>query len=138
MESARASVDPREIDQFERLGADWWREDGPMRPLHKMNPVRVRWMRAAMVEHFAGFDGAAHGQQWPAHDDSLLVQNEVEIVLQINGKVRDKMVVAKDASREQLEAAARAHEKIAAQIEGKEVVKVVAVPGKLVNFVVKA
>jgi len=58
MESARASVDPREIDQFERLGADWWREDGPMRPLHKMNPVRVRWMRGAMVDHFAGFDGA--------------------------------------------------------------------------------
>jgi leucyl-tRNA synthetase len=86
---------------------------------------------------FAGFDGSAHAQTWPTHDESLLVENEVEVVLQINGKVRDKMVVAKDASREQLEAAARAHEKFAAQISGKEVVKVVAVPGKLVNFVVK-
>ncbi|MFM8458954.1 MAG: leucyl-tRNA synthetase, partial [Chthoniobacterales bacterium] len=56
---------------------------------------------------------------------------------QINGKVRGKMVVAKDVSREQLEAAARAHEKFAAQLAGKEVVKVIAVPGKLVNFVVK-
>jgi leucyl-tRNA synthetase len=45
--------------------------------------------------------------------------------------------VVKDASREQLEAAARAHEKFASQIGGKEVVKVIAVPGKLVNFVVK-
>ncbi|MFM8458229.1 MAG: leucyl-tRNA synthetase, partial [Chthoniobacterales bacterium] len=78
-----------------------------------------------------------HAQTWPAHDESLLVQNEVEVVLQINGKVRDKMVVVKDASREQLESAARAHEKFAAQIAGKEVVKVIAVPGKLVNFVVK-
>jgi leucyl-tRNA synthetase len=86
---------------------------------------------------FAGFEGSAHGQTWPAHDESLLVENEVEVVLQINGKVRDKMVVAKDATREQLEAAARAHEKFAAQIAGKEVIKVVAVPGKLVNFVIK-
>jgi leucyl-tRNA synthetase len=86
---------------------------------------------------FAGFEGSAHGQTWPTHDESLLVENEVEVVLQINGKVRDKIVVAKDASRDQLEAAARAHEKFYVQIAGKEVVKVVAVPGKLVNFVVK-
>jgi leucyl-tRNA synthetase len=86
---------------------------------------------------FPGFDGAAHGQTWPTHDESLLVENEVEIVLQINGKLRDKMVVPKDATGEQLEAAARTHEKFAAQLAGKEVVKVIAVPGKLVNFVVK-
>ena len=57
---------------------------------------------------FPGFEGPAHGQAWPTHDDSLLVENEVEIVLQINGKVRDKLVMTKDATREQLEAAARA------------------------------
>ena len=86
---------------------------------------------------FPGFEGTAHAQTWPNHDESLLVENEVEIVLQINGKVRDKLVLAKDATREQLEAAARAHEKFATQLAGKEVVKVIAVPGKLVNFVVK-
>ena len=86
---------------------------------------------------FPGFEGAAHAQTWPTHDESLLVENEVEIVLQLNGKVRDKMIAAKDATREQLETAARAHEKFAAQLAGKEVVKVIAVPGKLVNFVVK-
>jgi leucyl-tRNA synthetase len=85
---------------------------------------------------FPGFEGSAHAQTWPTHDESLLVENEVEIVLQINGKVRDKMVVAKDIPREQLESAARAHEKFAAQLVGKEVIKVIAVPGKLVNFVV--
>jgi leucyl-tRNA synthetase len=87
---------------------------------------------------FPGFKGNAHGQSWPTHDESLLVENEVEIVLQINGKVRDKMVVPKDAPRDQHEAAARGHEKFAAQLAGKEIVKVIAVPGKLVNFVVKA
>jgi leucyl-tRNA synthetase len=86
---------------------------------------------------FPGFESTAHAQTWPTHDESLLVENEVEIVLQLNGKVRDKMIAAKDATREQLETAARAHEKFAAQLEGKEVVKVIAVPGKLVNFVVK-
>ena len=86
---------------------------------------------------FPGFEGPAHGQVWPAHDDSLLVENEVEIVLQINGKVRDKLVMTKDATREQLEAAARAQEKFAGQLAGKEIVKVIAVPGKLVNFVVR-
>jgi leucyl-tRNA synthetase len=86
---------------------------------------------------FPGFEGAAHTQTWPVHDESLLVENEVEIVLQLNGKVREKMVVSKDATREQLEAAARTHEKFAAQLAGKEVVKVIAVPGKLVNFVVR-
>lgn len=88
-------------------------------------------------EKFPGFKGSAHTQTWPTHDESLLVESEIEIVLQINGKVRDKMVVAKDAPREALESAARAHEKFAAQLAGKEIVKVIAVPGKLVNFVVK-
>ena len=86
---------------------------------------------------FPGFEGSAHSQTWPTHDESLLVENEVEIVLQINGKVREKLVVPKDADRAQLEAAARAHEKFAAHLAGKEIVKVIAVPGKLINFVVK-
>ena len=86
---------------------------------------------------FPGFEGAAHAQTWPTHDESFLVENEVEIVLQLNGKVRDKMIAAKDATREQLETAARDLEKFAAQLAGKEVVKVIVVPGKLVNFVVK-
>jgi leucyl-tRNA synthetase len=86
---------------------------------------------------FGGFNGSAHTQAWPAHDETLLIENEVEIVLQINGKVREKLVVPKDSTREQLEAAARAHEGFALQLAGREVAKVVAVPGKLVNFVVK-
>lgn len=92
------------------------------------------WER--LGEKFSGFGGLAQSQDWPRHDESLLVENEVEIVLQINGKVRGRLVVSKDADREQLETAARADEKIAAQIAGKKIIKVIAVPGKLVNFVI--
>ncbi len=56
-DSHRSSLDPREVAQFERLGADWWSERGPMAPLHRLNPVRVRWMRDAMIDHFAAPDG---------------------------------------------------------------------------------
>ena len=49
---AAASIDQREIDQFERLGADWWRPDGPMAALHRFNPVRVRWMRDRIGTRF--------------------------------------------------------------------------------------
>ena len=57
--------------------------------------------------------------------------------VQINGKVRDKLVVPKDISREELEKAALASDKIAEFTEGKEIFKVITVPGKLVNLVVK-
>jgi leucyl-tRNA synthetase len=100
-------------------------------------PHMAEELWSKLGEKFAGFGGSAHAQAWPEHDESLLVENEIEIVLQINGKVRDKMIAPKDATREQLEAAARAHEKFAAQIAGKELIKVVVVPGKLVNFVIK-
>lgn len=86
---------------------------------------------------FPGFEGAAHEQSWPAHDESLLRESEATIILQINGKVRGKIVVNKDASREQLEAAAREDEKFGALLEGATIIKVVVVPARLVNFVLR-
>ncbi|MBU9721050.1 MULTISPECIES: leucine--tRNA ligase [Bacillaceae] len=74
-------------------------------------------------------------EAWPTYDESLLVENEVEIVVQVNGKVRSKLVIAKDASREEMEEKAKALEKIQEEIVGKTVRKVIAVPGKLVNIV---
>lgn len=61
--AAASSIDPRELDQFERLGAQWWSEDGPMRPLHKLNPVRIRWMRDAMIDNFVALDGGPRDPQ---------------------------------------------------------------------------
>ena len=74
---------------------------------------------------------------WPTYDESKLVEAEVEIVVQIKGKVRAKLVVAKDLSREELQEIALADEKIKSEIAGKEIVKVISVPNKLVNIVVK-
>ena len=74
---------------------------------------------------------------WPTWDESKLVEDEIEIVVQIKGKVRAKLMVAKDLSREELQEVALANEKVEAEIDGKEIVKVIAVPNKLVNIVVK-
>src|SRR5437868_5034078 len=74
-------------------------------------------------------------QPWPSHDEALLVEAEVEIVVQINGKLRARLKVATDASEETLKAAALALPKIAEAITGKEIRKVVIVPNKLVNVV---
>jgi len=73
---------------------------------------------------------------WPAYDPALLIEDEIEIVIQVNGKVRDKIVVKKEATREEIEALARGSAKIAEWTAGKEIKKVVVVPGKLVNIVV--
>ena len=74
---------------------------------------------------------------WPTYDESKLVEAEVEIVVQIKGKVRAKLVVTKDLSREELQEIALSDEKIKSEIADKEVVKVISVPNKLVNIVVK-
>ncbi len=75
-------------------------------------------------------------EPWPAYDPALLVEDEIEIPIQVNGKLRDKIVVKKEATKEEVEAAARASTKIAEWTAGKEIKKVVVVPGKLVNIVV--
>ncbi|MCC9828734.1 class I tRNA ligase family protein, partial [Streptococcus agalactiae] len=74
---------------------------------------------------------------WPSYDESKLVENEIEIVVQIKGKVKAKLVVAKDLSREELQDLALANEKVQSEIAGKDIIKVIAVPNKLVNIVVK-
>jgi leucyl-tRNA synthetase len=73
---------------------------------------------------------------WPTFDPALLRDEEVEIPVQVNGKVRSRLVVPADADKAAIERAARADERIAALLEGKAIKKVIAVPGKLVNFVV--
>lgn len=75
-------------------------------------------------------------EAWPTYDESLLVENEVEVVVQMNGKVKTKLVINKGASKEEMEAAALADEKVQAAIGEKTIRKVIAVPGKLINIVV--
>jgi leucyl-tRNA synthetase len=76
-------------------------------------------------------------QPWPIADAALLATDEIQLVVQLNGKLVDRVPAPAEASREQLEEIARASGKLAARLNGKEVVKAVVVPGKLVNFVVR-
>ena len=81
--------------------------------------------------------GSIHQQQWPHYEEAATVQAEVEIVLQINGKVRDRIMIATGISREEMETAAKANARVQELIEGKTIVKMICVPDKLVNVVVK-
>ena len=72
---------------------------------------------------------------WPTFNEDYLVDDEIQIVVQVNGKLRDKMIVSKDATDEELEAAAKELDKIQPFINEVTVRKVIIVPGKLVNIV---
>lgn len=74
---------------------------------------------------------------WPSYDPEALKVSEVEIVLQINGKIRDKMLISPDLTPEQMKETALASEKVQELLAGREMVKCIAVPKKLINIVVK-
>ena len=76
-------------------------------------------------------------QPWPKYDEGKTVDDEIEIVVQINGKIKDKLMIPAGLDKDGTQEAAMNTEKIKGLIEGKNVVKVIAVPGKLVNIVVK-
>ncbi len=75
-------------------------------------------------------------QPWPSYDEKFLVEDEVQIVVQVNGKLRDRMMMSMSATEDEIKAAALANPKIAELLAGKNVIKVVVVPKKLVNIVV--
>ena len=84
-----------------------------------------------------GKEGSVFNISWPSYDESALVQDEVEVIVQVNGKLRAKVSMDANISREDMEKVAMEDAKVQAAIEGKDVVKVIAVPKKLVNIVVK-
>ncbi|HEX6905356.1 MAG TPA: class I tRNA ligase family protein, partial [Terriglobales bacterium] len=74
---------------------------------------------------------------WPKYDPALAREEEIEIPVQVNGKLRSRIVVSADASEEEVRQRALADEKVQSFTAGKQVVKVIIVPGKLVNIVVR-
>jgi leucyl-tRNA synthetase len=76
-------------------------------------------------------------EPWPQADPQWLVEESVEVPVQVNGKLRTRIVVPVDTVADVLQATAEADEVVRRQLEGKTVVKVVVVPGRLVNFVVR-
>lgn len=89
-----------------------------------------------MWEHM-GQKGSLTTVAWPEYDEDALVKDEIEIVVQVNGKLKEKLMVESNLTKEQLEKIAMEHEKVQALLEGKTVVKVIAVPNRLLNIVVK-
>ncbi len=84
-----------------------------------------------------GFGGVVTDQKWPQYDEAKCKENSIEIVAQINGKVRAKLVIPADIEADEAIALAKADEKIAQAIEGKTIVKELYVKGRLVNIVVR-
>ncbi|WP_018085568.1 leucine--tRNA ligase [Desulfurispora thermophila] len=84
-----------------------------------------------------GHSGSIHRQPWPAWDEAAVQEDEVTIVVQLNGKIRDRLLVPAGLDAGQLQETVLAQEKVQKLLAGKQVLKVIAVPGKLVNIVVK-
>ncbi len=85
----------------------------------------------------SGFEGVLNAAQWPTYEETKCKQNEVEIAVQICGKIKAKMMISADAEQADVLAAAKAEEKVAAELAGKKILKEIYVVGKLVNIVAK-
>ncbi len=92
---------------------------------------------AEEINEYLGYTELLSLSAWPTYDEAKTVDDTIEIAVQIMGKLRGTVTIPTGASREKMIAAAKADEKIAAMIEGKTIVKEIAVPGKLVNLVVR-
>ena len=84
-----------------------------------------------------GHDNTIAFEPWPTYDEAKTVLNEVTIVVQVNGKVRDKLIVPMNSSADTIKELAHKSERIMAYTAGKEIVKEIVVPNKLYNIVVK-
>ena len=102
----------------------------------------VLLLASPMMPHLAEEGWAAMGEtglvadaEWPEVDPALLVEDEVTVAVQVKGKLRDTLTVAKGTSKGELEALALASEKVQRALDGAEVRKVIVVPDRLVNLV---
>ena len=84
-----------------------------------------------------GHDNLLSLAQWPEYDESKTIENTIEIAVQINGKLKSTIKISAESSKEEALAAAKADEKIVSATEGKNIVKEIYVPGKIINIVVK-
>ncbi len=89
-----------------------------------------------MWEHIGHSSTLSH-EKWPVYDEAAMVKDETEIVVQINGKVKERIMVKSGLSREAFQEEALNNDSVKALLEGKNVIKIIPVPGKLLNIVVK-
>ena len=104
--------------------------------LNPFAPHGTEELNAILETRFPDGAGLLAGRAWPVHDERYLIETEVELPVQINGKVRDRIVVPKDAPASEVEAAVLGSARVQDFLAGKPVRKLIVVPGKLVNIVV--
>ncbi len=104
--------------------------------LNPFAPHLTSELWARLNEKFRDNAGDITEQKWPDYDKRFLVEDEVEMVIQVNGKVRDRIRLSINAAQEEVQAAALASPKIQQLVNGKTVRKIVVVPQKLVNIVI--
>ena len=100
-----------------------------------LNPVAPH-MTEELWETYGG-EGFLSIQPWPEYDEEKTVDNEIEIAVQINGKIKERTMVAADADKDTVLAYVKSLDTIKALIDGKNIIKEIVVPGKLVNIVAK-
>ncbi|EGA90705.1 leucyl-tRNA synthetase [Planococcus donghaensis MPA1U2] len=83
-----------------------------------------------------GHEGSVTYENWPQYDESKMIDDVIQVVVQVNGKVKTKLAIAKDSTKEELEVAALADDNVQKATDGKQIRKVIVIPGKLVNIVV--
>jgi len=126
------------LNALERLprgqpGADAVAREGLAILLQVLSPITPHVAQVLWADLGFGEDIVAAG--WPEADPAALVQDQVELVLQVNGKLRGSLRVAADAPKETIEQAALANEVVSRYLEGRPAKKVIVVPGRLVNVV---
>lgn len=89
------------------------------------------------IWHLFGNEGSVFDEAWPGYDEEALVKDEVEIAIQINGKIKERIMIPSSASDEEIQELALADATIRKETEGKNLVKVIVIKGRLVNIVVK-
>jgi leucyl-tRNA synthetase len=77
-----------------------------------------------------------HSENWPKHDPQLIKEEKIELVIQINGKVRDKVLVKREITEKEAKELAVSQEKVKVWLEGKKIIKIIFVPGRLINIVI--
>ena len=103
--------------------------------LNPFAPHLTEELNETLETKFPTGGGLLAARDWPEYDEALLVEDEIEMPVQINGKLRDRISVKKDAAVAQIESAALAAPKVLEHLEGRSPKKVIVVPGKLVNIV---
>ena len=103
--------------------------------LKLLNPV-VPHMTEELWEMLGNSNTISY-EKWPSYDEAKTIEETQEIGVQVNGKLRGTITVEKDASKEALEEEALKDENVIKHIEGKEIVKIIAIPNRIVNIVVR-